>query len=989
MTLVLGLLLFLLINLTKDELANSYLAKAKLIAINSQAAIDFEDQREAAALLSTLGNLASILEAQIVIQGQDEPFAVFQKEAANSQLSPSFPKEIHAKTFSQTQLRVQTLVPNTPVPVMLEMLVSLNAVHQAIISTLIKALLGFLGVLLVFLFLAHKLIERLVNPLLRTTRLVEKFTKNPELTERLTPTTEDEVAYLTKHLNLMLDTLQARDAEIKSYQTNLEAQIDERTQALAAALYDAEAANKAKSDFLARMSHEIRTPMNAIVGLGQLLLNTNLNGQQKSYQEQIIAASDMLLNLINDILDYSKIEAGKLEVETIPLSLEAILRSTSSQLALKAQEKGLELLFFIDPEVPKSILGDPLRLSQVLVNLANNAMKFTQEGEVLVKVSLEKTAASPSLLFEVIDTGIGIPENKLAELFSPFTQVDGTMTRRFGGTGLGLAISLQLVELMGGKIQVTSQVNKGSNFSFTLPARPVAAQEVLAQRHLYPELAGLKVLIVDDNASARDILAIMVRQFGMRAELAEGGQEAIDKFNQASLTDDPYQLVLLDWLMPEINGLEVAKQISTQPLASSAPAILMVTAGSYEKLAPQANQVGIELILTKPVSESMLYDTILELLISKGVLNVAGYATQNKAKHNTKFELASLDFSLVNYAKILLVDDVELNRLVAQAFLEEAGFQAIDFAVNGLQAVEKVFNNHYDLVLMDIQMPEMDGLTATKKIRENSRYANLPILAMTAHAMAGDKELSLESGLNDHLTKPINPEVLYKALLNWIPPKAGAASAKAVEQAKQPQQEIPYLQGIDTAKGLAHCLGKPELYLRLLASFNKEFGTNGTQMQQAANKQDWELARRLAHSLKSGAATLGAMYLSDLAKEAEDSYANEKNLTSSLEKSLLAELQRVASLLSQLEANSEAPEAAASFNQPEVLANLNKLIGLLEDDDASALMLLATLEEQLTSRPEAKQLLDDIRDEVEDIEYEAAISQAKQLLTKLGSTTPT
>jgi CheY-like chemotaxis protein len=481
--------------------------------------------------------------------------------------------------------------------------------------------------------------------------------------------------------------------------------------------------------------------MNAIIGLGKLLLQTPLNAQQRDYQEKVLTASESLLGVINDILDYSRIEAGKLKIEQIPFDLDWVLRNVHGQLALKAQEKGLDFRVVVDQDVPRGLGGDPLRLSQIILNLASNALKFTERGAVTISVTQRMTnagdtlspAASPEsvgLQFTVRDSGIGIPPERLGDLFSPFVQMDGSITRRFGGSGLGLAICKQLTDMMGGRVVVESRVGEGSCFQFFLPFT------------LAPEAVG-----------------------------------------QTNRADQPQG------------------------------------AGAY-------------------------------------------------------------DFRPIQGARVLLVDDVRLNREVALAFLAKTGVQ-VDTALNGLEAVCKVRSTAYDLVLMDIQMPEMDGLSATREIREDACFADLPILAMTAHAMTGDRERSLAAGMNDHLTKPISPEVLFDALLRWIKPRQTnrdrtqptVAPEAIEEQAASAIQGIPALDGIDIERGLVNHLHDPELYHSTLSSFTDEFGTTLSAAATAVAATDYLTARRLLHTLKSVAATIGAHELSAAAKRLEDAYA--------------------------------------------------------------------------------------------------------------------
>src|SRR5210317_979761 len=538
----------------------------------------------------------------------------------------------------------------------------------------------------------------------------------------------------------------------------------------------AEDATKAKSDFLANMSHEIRTPMNAIMGMAHLAMKTDLTAKQYDYLKKVDISAKSLLGIINDILDFSKIEAGKLDMESVDFQLEDTLDNISTLVGIKTQEKGLELLFKTDPSVPRALVGDPLRLGQILINLSNNAVKFTDTGEIVVSTELvKKDGAQVTLEFSVQDTGIGMTEKQAAKLFQPFAQADSSTTRKYGGTGLGLTISKRLAEMMGGEIWVESEQGRGSIFSFTANFG-LGKERAIKQYKPASELRGMKVLAVDDNATSRSIFQEMLESFSFEVSVATSGEEGITELEAAN-EDKPFELVIMDWQMPGMDGIEASKRIKQHKDLSKIPAIVMVTAYGREEVMQQVEEVGLEGFLLKPVNPSMLFDTIIQAF---------GEAVPETSRVVQRKEQEAKALENIQGARVLLVEDNEINQQVAKEILEGAGLN-VSLANNGQEAVNAVKENNYDAVLMDVQMPVMDGYTATKTTRKweggmrNKGKAQIPIIAMTAHAMAGDEDKSLQAGMNGHVTKPIDPDQLFAALQKWIKPSEKRVQTQQAE----------------------------------------------------------------------------------------------------------------------------------------------------------------------------------------------------------------
>ncbi len=757
-------------------------------------------------------------------------------------------------------------------------------------------------------------------------------------------------------------------------------QIEDRYQQMSELREIADNANKAKSEFLANMSHEIRTPMNAILGMNYLISKTPLNEKQRDFANKMETSAKNLLRIIDDILDFSKIEAGKLTLEVTHLYLEELIADIAATVNIKLQKKPeVELVTYIDPKIPPVLMGDGVRLRQVLLNLTDNAAKFTEKGEIKIEIkAIQKMSYGVILKFSVKDSGIGLTEEAIKNLFQPFQQADVSTTRKYGGTGLGLAICRNIVQLMDGELSVISEPGKGSEFIFN--AYFSLEENTDNSIESIENLKGLHALLVDDSESARMVLNDMLTSLGFEVTIAKNGAEAIEKY-EAHLTNDSFSLLVVDWQMPGMDGLELVNELKTRH-SGQIPAVLMVTAYGLDTVRKAAREKEVDGLIIKPVNPSTLYDSVNKIL----QLGKKKVEEHKQRKTNDPEHLSGLKGK-----RVLLVEDNEINMELAMELLKDVGIE-YDCAWNGAEAIDKLQTSTYDLVLMDIQMPVMDGLTACRKIREELSIKDLPILAMTAHAMKGEREKSLAAGMNDHITKPIDPEFLYLTLKKFL---VGADlspdNTPVVENKTQHKEDhiAIAIEGIDTKTGLRRAAGKEEVYTRLLKTFIENYGSFRAKSQLLQTQNRLDETGMLMHTLAGVAGNIGITEVYKLAQQLTLEFkahikTGSMNFTPILQNKLeeLANvldiyLERIHEFITAHEQASS--QAKITIEEAEIKSMLEKLEAAIEQNDPVSIEQCTYLLEKVALDDHVSKILEDILASINNFDFDEALDKFNNL----------
>jgi two-component system, sensor histidine kinase and response regulator len=820
-------------------------------------------------------------------------------------------------------------------------------------------------------------LQRLVTtPILALEEHARRVAKTQDYGARLTSPGHDEVGSLYEAFNQMIERIQRHQEDVLALNRSLEGKVADRTRDLEHARDRADRASASKSEFLANMSHEIRTPINAITGFATLALRTDLDPRQADYVEKIHTAAQGLLHIVNDLLDFSKIEAGHMNLERIPFRLAEVMETVVAYVGTLAERKGLELLIDVAPDVPSPLVGDPMRLGQVLVNLCNNAVKFTHEGEVDVRVTVRsRQMDSVRLAFAVRDTGIGLSEEQAARLFQAFTQADASTTRKFGGTGLGLVISKRLVGLMDGGIWLESTPGKGTTFFFDVELGVGEASE-RAEGRLPPAMQGARALVVDDNASARQILVAQLAAMGFEAGAVADAAGAIEELRNASVSGRPYPLVLMDWKMPGMDGLAATRAIRADPAIAATPVVIMVTAyGRENALGTPESAELLDGVLLKPVTPGMLVDTVARLM---------------DPRHKVKEEVVAPPRKrALTGVRVLLVEDNPVNQQLARELLEQEGAD-VRIAGNGRLAIEmlqRVGIGEFDVALVDLQMPEMDGYETTRIIREMPHGSRLPLIALTAHTLREERERCLAAGMNDHIAKPIDPDLLVSKVALWVGAEgiADATLRARRQEASATSGELPPgIPGVDLEVALRRCNGNARLLRDLLVQFRDHYGAAAREIERFVEDGKPADARFLAHAIKGAAANLGATAVARDAAALDDALAADATHASAAREAFASSLAALVSGLATLAGTPVPSTTPSGAPDPRTIDDLVRgLLACLERNDTAAERWLADLQAKLAGREPA--WLAAAAEDVGALDYEGAIRRLRACgVAKLG-----